>query len=160
MSRIIVDGLALLQGSQTLEGTRKVLVGGCFDVIHFGHVSFLRAAKKTGDMLVVALENDQFIRDHKKREPFHTHQQRAEMLSELRTVDAVIMLPDMKGAGEYQKLVECIRPSVIAVTTGDTQLSNKQLFADKIGARLIEACGPIVGLSSSTLLHYDHLLYD
>ncbi|MEI7653354.1 MAG: adenylyltransferase/cytidyltransferase family protein [bacterium] len=160
MSRIIVDGLSLLQGAQTLKGTNIVLVGGCFDVIHFGHVAFLKAAKKTGDMLVVALENDEFIRTRKNREPFHTHIQRAEMLSELRTVDTVVMLPVMQGTEDYLTLVQRIHPSVIAVTTGDTQLSNKQLFADRVGARLIEVCGPISGLSSSTLLHYDHLLYD
>lgn len=160
MSRSIVDGLSLLEGTQALSGTNMVLVGGCFDVIHFGHMSFLRAAKKSGDMLVVALENDEFIRTHKKREPFHTHLQRAEMLSELRTVDRVVMLPTMRGNEDYRMLVERIRPAVIAVTTGDKQLSNKQLFAGSVGAQLIEVCAPIAGLSSSTLLHYDHLLYD
>jgi cytidyltransferase-like protein len=160
MSRIIVDGLSLLEGAQTIQGANIVLVGGCFDVIHFGHVCFLRAAKKSGDVLVVALENDEFIRTSKKREPFHTHIQRAEMLSELRTVDTVVMLPAMKGAEDYRVLVQRIRPTVIAVTTGDRQLSNKQLFADSVGAQLIEVCEPIAGLSSSTLLHYDHLLHD
>lgn len=160
MSHVIVDGVSLLEGTQTLKGTNIVLVGGCFDVIHFGHVCFLREAKKLGEILVVALENDQFIKVHKKREPFHTHMQRAEMLCELRTVDQVVMLPDMRGNEDYRMLVERIRPSTIAVTTGDKQLSNKRLYADSVGAQLIEVCESIAGLSSSTLLHYDHLLYD
>ena len=40
---------------------KTVLVGGCFDILHIGHVRFLQAAKKQGDILIVVLESDEFI---------------------------------------------------------------------------------------------------
>lgn len=44
-----------------LQGKKVILTGGCFDIFHFGHLSLLQAAEKQGDILVVALESDEFI---------------------------------------------------------------------------------------------------
>nr|WP_236682642.1 adenylyltransferase/cytidyltransferase family protein [Rickettsia felis] len=43
-----------------------VLVGGCFDLLHYGHIEFLRKAKKQGKYLIVALEPDETIIKYKK----------------------------------------------------------------------------------------------
>jgi len=113
-----------------------VLVGGCFDILHFGHISFLKQAKKAGDFLVVALENDDFIRSQKKREPFHTLQERSTILKEIRAVDSVVSLPILSGYEDYLSLVQAIRPNVIAVTENDPYLSQKRKQARSIHAKV------------------------
>ena len=44
------------------KNRKKVLVGGCFDILHFGHIRFLQEAKKLGDILIVALESDENVK--------------------------------------------------------------------------------------------------
>jgi FAD synthetase len=117
---------------------RIVLVGGCFDFIHFGHINFLKSAKKLGDKLVVALESDENVRQKKgPHRPIHTQKQRAEMIKSLSFVDEVIPLPIMKSDKDYFRLVEKIQPAVIAVTEGDPAISKKQKQADQFGAKLV-----------------------
>lgn len=118
---------------------KTVLVGGCFDLLHFGHISFLKQAKSLGDYLIVALESDENVTRMKgDTRPIHTQAQRKEMLEALSCVDEVIVLPPMHGYDDYFELVKRIRPSVIAVTEGDTAKSKKSLQAAEVGAKLIE----------------------
>src|SRR5437764_13976214 len=107
-----------------------VLVGGCFDIIHFGHVQFLEKAKQVGDHLIIVLEPDERIVQSKHRAPTHTQEERAYNLLALRYVDDVIMLPLLNGFHDYLELVRAIKPHVIAVTNNDPQLANKQKQAD------------------------------
>ena len=75
-----------------------VLAGGCFDVLHPGHIVFLEKAKKAGDYLVVLLESDKKIRKLKgKGRPVHSQKERAEILSALKSVDSVVCLPYMEN---------------------------------------------------------------
>lgn len=120
-------------GSQ--KGT--VLVGGCFDVLHYGHVIFFKEAKALGKYLVVALENDDSIVASKDRKAFHTQQQRAEILDSLTMVDEVLLLPSLKAYDDYFELVQKVNPEVIAYTEGDPQSSNKDRQAQDIGAQSI-----------------------
>lgn len=114
-----------------------VLVGGCFDLLHFGHISFLKQAKSYGDYLVVALESDENVRRKKgEARPIHNQSQRKEMLEALNFVDEVITLPPLHGYNDYLDLVRKIRPTVIAVTEGDPKISEKQQQADKVMAKL------------------------
>lgn len=108
--------------SQRNHKTKVVLVGGCFDVLHYGHVYFLKKAKELGNILIVALESDENTRKLKgPKRPIHTQKQRAEMLKSLRFVDKVITLPPMKSDLDYKKLVRRVNPDIIAVTYGDTK---------------------------------------
>ena len=117
---------------------KKVLVGGCFDILHFGHISFLKQAKALGDHLVVALESDENVRRLKnEHRPIHTQQQRREMLEALSFVDEVIELPPMTTDQEYFNFVTKLSPAVIAVTEGDPILAKKQLQATIVGAQLV-----------------------
>lgn len=123
-----------------MRKTKKiVLVGGCFDLLHFGHIHFLKNAKKLGDVLVVALESDENIKRIKGvGRPFHNQNQRREILESLRFVDKVILLKDKMDDKEYKLLVNKVRPSIIAVTKGDPILKKKEAQAEKIGAKVIE----------------------
>lgn len=116
----------------------KVLVGGCFDLIHYGHIEFLRQAKTYGDHLIVLLESDERTKRLKgNNRPFHTQAQRKIMLEAIRYVDEVIPLPDMKSDQEYLDVVRKIKPSVIAFTEGDPILDKKIKQTEEIGARAI-----------------------
>jgi len=105
--------------SQRNHKTKVVLVGGCFDILHYGHIYFLKRAKKLGDMLVVALESDENTRKLKGlKRPIHSQSQRAEMLKSLKFVDKVICLPPVP---DYRQLIIKVKPQIIAVTYGDTK---------------------------------------
>ncbi len=117
---------------------RVVLVGGCFDILHFGHISFLQEAKNKGDYLVVALESDESARRMKgPSRPIHTQQQRKQMLKALVCVDEVISLPAMHGDTDYFNLVRKIHPSIIAITQGDPIKEKKEQQANQVGAKLV-----------------------
>lgn len=117
---------------------KKVLVGGCFDFIHFGHISFLKQAKALGDYLIVALESDENVRLAKgDNRPIHTQKQRKQMLEALSLVDEVMSLPPMKTDAEYFNLVYQIKPAVIAVTDGDPVFEKKEAQAKSVDATLM-----------------------
>ncbi len=129
-----------------------VLVGGCFDVLHYGHLKFLQEAKAYGDHLVVALESDDAIVKTKDRRVFHSQAQRAEILDSLDVVSDVLMLPLLTSDEAYMNLVVSIRPSVIALTKGDPRKAQKERQAETIGGKIIEI--PFVdGFSTTDLLH-------
>jgi len=113
-----------------------VLVGGCFDLLHYGHITFLKNAKLPDSFLLVALESDEYIIKHKHRKPIHTQKQRAEILTELRSVDAVLLLPYFTNDMQYAQMVANIKPSVVAITAGDAQMENKKNQLEHIGGRI------------------------
>ena len=116
---------------------RIVLAGGCFDILHIGHVRFLSEARKLGDYLVLLLESDEKVRKLKgENRPIFIQKERAEMLAALRSVDLVILLPTTDRDADYVDLVMEIRPRVIAVTEKDPQIEKKKEQARKIGAEL------------------------
>ncbi len=118
---------------------KKVLVGGVFDIIHYGHVHFLREAKSHGDHLIVALESDLNVQRLKgKGRPIHHQNARREMLEALTFVDEVIILPDKMTDKDYKKLVITVKPHVIAITEGDPILNKKKMQAESVGAILVE----------------------
>src|SRR3989338_6904442 len=119
-----------------IKKKKKILVGGCFDVFHYGHLLFLRKEKEQGDTLIIALESDDFIRQHKKREQVHTQKQRAEILASLEFVDFIILLPLLSSYDSYLNLVKLIKPKIIAVTKGDPLMREKKRQAKAVGAHI------------------------
>lgn len=116
-----------------------VLVGGCFDLLHYGHISFLKQAKKLGNYLLVLLESDKSVKRLKgEGRPFHNEQQRKEMLESLSFVDEVRIIPPISGNEAYNIIIDAINPSVIAFTEGDPIKNLKINQAKSIGARAIE----------------------
>lgn len=117
---------------------KKVLVGGVFDILHYGHVNFLKKAKSKGDWLVVALESDENTKKIKgPKRPIHNQKQRREILKSLNFVDEVIMLKRIMKDPDYLRLVKKVRPEFIAVTEGDPAYMKKLSHADKVGAKII-----------------------
>jgi rfaE bifunctional protein nucleotidyltransferase chain/domain len=134
------------------RGKKTVLAGGCFDILHYGHLSFLTLAKKKGDVLMVALESDEFIRRIKNKKPIHSQEQRAEILAHLDMVDLIILLPLLEEEN-YFEMVKMIHPSFIALTKGDPHLKQKYSQAREVGASVIQL-DFIKGYSSSIIQQY------
>lgn len=131
-----------------------VLTGGCFDIFHYGHYDFLKRSKKEGNVLIVLLESDEFIRKNKKKEPFHNQEERAEILAALDMVDLVVKLPMMKSDLAYDELIKIISPSVIALTQADPKENEKQRQAELVGAKLIKMS--LINKFSSTKIRCDY----
>ncbi|HTK03863.1 MAG TPA: adenylyltransferase/cytidyltransferase family protein [Alphaproteobacteria bacterium] len=118
---------------------KTVLVGGCFDILHFGHVHFLKEAKKLGNYLIVALESDANIKKLKgSTRPIHNQHQRKEILESLQFVDQVLILGEDMKDEDYRNLVKNLKPSFIAVTQGDPILDKKKDHAKEVDAKVIE----------------------
>lgn len=113
---------------------KLVIVGGCFDVLHIGHIIFLQEAKKMGDILLVLLESDQKVRKIKgPNRPLFTQKERALVLSSLAPVDFVVLLPMMKIDKDYSDIVDKLKPQIIAVTEHDPMITIKKLQAETTG---------------------------
>ena len=98
-------------------GETVVLANGCFDLLHVGHIRYLRAAKALGGRLVVAINSDASARQLKgEGRPLMPEQDRAEIMAALEDVDAVVIFsePDVRA------LVREIRPDVHAKGTDYT----------------------------------------
>jgi FAD synthetase len=126
-----------------------VLVGGVFDILHFGHIHFLKQAKALGNYLIIALESDKNIKRLKgDKRPIHDQFQRQEMLESLRFVDRVIILADKMESKDYKRLVQIISPQIIAVTKNDPKIIEKKKQAKAVGAKLVEI--PKIKVPSTT----------
>lgn len=145
---------------ENIKGKKAVLIGGSYDIMHYGHISFLKMAKKEGDVLVVALESDEFSKQKKKKVPVHNQDQRAEILACLIPVDYVLKLPFFQSHQEYSDLVHSIHPSVIAVTEGDIRLDKKRKQAESVGAVVKEVTPQLMKFSSSNIVSYESIFSD
>ena len=148
----------VLDGAPAGNPKRIVLAGGCFDILHYGHIYFLKKAKSLGDVLIVAIESDQRVRELKgKNRPIHNQRQRKQILESLKFVDRVIILGNTMTDKKYLNFIKKIKPDVIAVTKGDPQIKNKMLQAKEVGAKVAEI-GKIRSTSTSgiaKLLDFD-----
>lgn len=87
-----------------------VFTNGCFDLLHTGHVTYLEAAKKTGDKLVLGLNTDRSVSALKgPTRPVIHEADRARVLAALEAVDAVILFDEDTPL----KLIDAIRPDII-----------------------------------------------
>ncbi len=138
MNKIIkIDRVLKICKELKSKGKSIVLVGGCFDILHLGHINFLENSKNLGDILFVLLESDEAVGKLKgKDRPINNQRQRAQVLAALRAVDYVILLPIMKTDKDYDKLITQIKPAFIAATENDPNISHKIRQAGMIDAKV------------------------
>ena len=92
------------------EGKHIVFTNGCFDVLHRGHVEYLRFAKEQGDVLLVGINDDESVRRLKgEGRPLNALEDRLEVLAALEPVDAVVAF----GEDTPKDLVERVSPNVL-----------------------------------------------
>ncbi len=152
----IVEQTEIKKISDLLHRQKKSLVvaGGCFDLLHIGHIHLLENAKKEGDILIVLLESDSSIKKMKGIDrPIHTQKERAHLLTALRAVDIVVLLPDEMTNDRYDSLLQEIKPAIIATTQYDPNRNHKKRQADAIGAKVIAVNKYIPSVSTTKLLH-------
>jgi rfaE bifunctional protein nucleotidyltransferase chain/domain len=144
-----LDQLKKILQVKRQEGKRIVLANGGFDLIHVGHIRYLKEAKKEGDILLVALNSDSSVRKLKgPGRPILAEDERSEIISSFYFVDYVIIFsedtvnnilrtlkPDVHAKGsDYTKETVPERSTVleyggkIAITGGPKVRSTSDLF--------------------------------
>jgi len=135
---------------QIKENKKKIVfTNGCFDIIHVGHIRYLRQARSLGDVLIVGLNSDSSVRKIKGSDrPIIPEEERAEVLAALEFVDYVVIFNEETP----KNLIELVQPDVL-VKGGDWAI-------DKIvGREFVQSYGGTVmslpfhpGKSSSDII--------
>jgi FAD synthetase len=156
MSKIVSpDSIEMIVSKWKKNGEKIVLAGGCFDILHEGHLIFIKSAKKHGTKLIILLESDANVKKLKGEErPIHPQTERAKILSSVKDVDLIVMLSEMKKAEDYAKLINQIKPDVVAVTKDDPYGKNKTLQAENAGAKLVAVTKRVEGKSTTRLVDF------
>lgn len=135
------------------EKKKVVLAGGCFDLLHIGHILFLDAAKKEGDVLIVLLESDENTKIKKgKDRPINSQKNRSIVLSALKSVDYIIPLSGVTKNEEYDKLIVQIKPDIVAMTKGDKDFRRRKSQCEMIGCQLKFVIGNIDNQSTTNII--------
>lgn len=101
-------------------GERITLANGTFDLLHVGHVRYLRGAKALGGKLVVAINSDESVRTLKgEGRPIMPEDERAEIVAALADVDIVVIFPEL----DVRAIIREIRPDVQTKGTDYTEES-------------------------------------
>lgn len=111
MGRVLDDaGLVAFVREQRAAGRRIVFTNGVFDILHPGHVRYLQAARRHGDLLIVGVNSDASVRRNKgPSRPINPENERAEVLAALDCVDAVSIFDDDTPAA----IVRRVEPDVL-----------------------------------------------
>jgi len=109
---------------------KKVLVGGCFNKIHYGHIKFLKEAKKLGDYLVVVLAHD---KNNKK--PYKVPAEiRKKNLEKLKIADKVIIGYE----NDFKKTLENEMPNIIVLGYDQSLSKDLEDFAKKLKIKIVK----------------------
>lgn len=104
-----LDSALAWREEQRAAGRRVVFTNGCFDILHAGHVEYLRWAREQGDALIVGLNEDESVRRLKgPARPIVPFAERARVLAALRSVDAVAGFSERTP----EVLLDKLRPDV------------------------------------------------
>ena len=120
MSRksIAIDQLAQHAKQLRDSGKRIVATNGCFDLLHVGHVRYLRAARAMGDVLIVGVNGDESVRALKGAgRPVNRDLDRAEVVAALETVDFVTIFQEVRAT----RFLQAVKPAIY-VKAGDYAL--------------------------------------
>jgi rfaE bifunctional protein nucleotidyltransferase chain/domain len=128
-------------------GKRVVLTNGMFDLLHVGHLRYLRQARSEGDLLVVGVNADASVRALKPGRPLVPESERAELVAALSPVDYAVIFADPTA----DSLLRAVRPDVYVKGGDYTEASLPEAAtAREVGARLVFV--PLVPNRSSSAL--------
>ncbi len=96
------------------DGKTIVFTNGCFDILHAGHVRYLKQARRLGDVLVIGLNSDTSVSGIKPGRPINTEKNRAAVLAGLASVDYVVIFREKTP----YNLIKAVRPDLL-VKGGD-----------------------------------------
>jgi rfaE bifunctional protein nucleotidyltransferase chain/domain len=96
------------------NGKRVVFTNGCFDILHVGHIRYLREARALGDVLVVGLNSDISVARLKPGRPVNNESNRSEVLAALEMVDFIVIFSE----DTPYELIKAVKPDIL-VKGGD-----------------------------------------
>ena len=93
------------------EGRKIVFTNGVFDLLHPGHIRYLRDARALGDLLIVGVNSDRSVRALNKApdRPINPEHERAEVLAALSSVDAVVIFDEETP----HEIISAIQPDIL-----------------------------------------------
>lgn len=107
----VIDRKNIIELSEKLKKENKKIVftNGCFDILHIGHVRYLKKSAEFGDVLIIGLNSDSSVKRLKgESRPVNCELDRAELLSELGFVDYVVIFEE----DTPEKLLDEIKPNI------------------------------------------------
>lgn len=150
---LTIEEAARVSEQAKIKGKKIILTGGCFDILHLGHILFLKAAKKQGDILIILLESDENIKKIKGvNRPINSQKERAIILSAISYVDHIVLLGKMTKDKDYDRLMIQIKPDIVAMTDKDPQIEQRKKQCEMVGAELKVAIKKINNVSTSSLI--------
>lgn len=147
----VLAELPVLTQELKKKGQRIVLTNGCFDLLHAGHIKLFDAAKQLGDILIVAIDDDDSVKMMKgPGRPVIRAKERVRILCALDTIDYVVVF----SSKELKHLIEIIQPDIL---TKGSNYTSEEVF----GRELVEQFGGRVVLipiteqiSSTRIIHH------
>ena len=87
-----------------------VFTNGCFDILHIGHIEYLKFSRSQGDLLIVGINTDKSVREQKgPKRPFVSEDERARLVSALEDVSYVVLFDELTP----EILIQKIKPDVL-----------------------------------------------
>lgn len=127
--------LAALRAKTRAEGRSIVLANGAFDLLHVGHLRYLRAAAEQGDFLLVAVNSDASVRMNKgQNRPLVPEQERLELLAALPFIDALHLFDE----SDVRAIIATVQPDIQAKGTDYSEDSVPEAdFLRRHGGRVV-----------------------
>ncbi len=148
---IIIDKnqLKTIREKCNIENKKIALANGCFDILHIGHINYLREAKKIADVLVVALNSDKSVKKIKgEGRPIMSQEERAELLSAIKYIDYIIIFDEENVIPILQEL----SPDFHCKGSDYSEESvPEKTFSDANNIRTIIVGGPKIESSSNII---------
>ena len=130
------------------RGQRIILGGGAFDILHQGHIDYLRDIKALGDILVIAIKSDAEIKSYKESgRPIQNEDVRATIMDAIRYVDYVLVAPD-PSEGDMPRLAVArkLKPDVVVTVNDKWKAYKSELKALGVELKIL----PIEKVNSTT----------
>jgi len=128
------------------NGKKIVLTNGCFDLLHAGHIMLFSASKQLGDILIVAIDDDDSVKSLKGHgRPVICESERVRTLGSLDSIDYIVVF----SSNKLEKLIQIIQPDIL--TKGSNYRSEEVFgheFVEQYGGRV--ALIPVIKNISST----------
>jgi rfaE bifunctional protein nucleotidyltransferase chain/domain len=146
-----LEMLASWRAALRAAGKKLVVTNGCFDLLHRGHVTYLEAARKLGDALLVGVNSDASVRELKgPGRPLNSEEDRAAVIAALQSVDKVCIFSERQPLG----LLSMVQPDIYAKGgdyTIDTINQDERRLVEQTGGKVV-VIGGVPGKSTSALL--------
>jgi D-glycero-beta-D-manno-heptose 1-phosphate adenylyltransferase len=134
LGKVLSEGDLIRELSRVRQNKKVVFTNGCFDLLHVGHVRYLKEARALGDILVLGLNSDSSVRKLKgESRPLQNEQDRSEILSALECISYVTVFTE----DTPEKLIQAVKPDIL-VKGGDWAVENI------VGGGFVQSYGGVV----------------